>query len=201
MDSKLKWSSHIARAAQKGGAQLEALSRLVGSTWGLTFARARNLYTVVIRPTITYGCGIWAGGEKGEGLQERTLRPLAKLRNKCLRRITGAYKRTPAAALEKDSNIPPAQLYTKPRHTSMPSAQTSPQQRWPYGNDASRSATKATQVADDNSKRRLHRERPFRPGRGKHGRKRLGRRTSRKNANKQMARLWAKPDAGRLATG
>ena len=66
----------------------------------------------VIRPT-TYGCGIWAGREKGEGLQERTIRPLAKLQNKCLRRITDAYKRTPAAGLEKDSNIPTVQLYTK----------------------------------------------------------------------------------------
>src|SRR5436305_1865960 len=70
VDSKLRWSSHIARAAEKGGTQLEALSRLVGSTWGLTFARARTLYTAVIWPTITYGCGIWAGGEKGKGLPE-----------------------------------------------------------------------------------------------------------------------------------
>jgi len=113
VDSKLRWSSHIARAAEKGSAQLEALSRLVGSTWGLTFARARTLYTAVIRPTITHACGIWAGGKKGEGLQERTLRPLITLQNKCLRRITGAYKRTPVAALEKDTNIPPIQLYTR----------------------------------------------------------------------------------------
>ena len=101
------------RAAEKGSAQLEALSRLVGSTWGLTFARARTLYMAVIRPTITYGCGIWAGGEKGEGLPEHTLRPLITLQNKCLCRITGAYKRTPVAALEKDSNIPPIQMYTR----------------------------------------------------------------------------------------
>jgi len=66
VDSKLRWSTYIARVARKGNSQLEALSRLVGSTWDLTFARARILYTAIIRPAITYGCGIWAGGEKGE---------------------------------------------------------------------------------------------------------------------------------------
>ena len=59
------WSAHVAEAASKGRAQFEALSRLVGSTWGLIFARARTLYTAVVRLTITYGCEVWAAGEKG----------------------------------------------------------------------------------------------------------------------------------------
>jgi hypothetical protein len=66
VDGKLEWSTHVAEAASKGRAQFEALSRLVGSTWGLTFARARTLYTAVVRLTITYGCEVWAAGEKGE---------------------------------------------------------------------------------------------------------------------------------------
>jgi hypothetical protein len=65
VDSSLKWSVHVAEAASKGRAQFEALSRLVRSTWGLTFARARTLYTAVVRLTITYGCEVWAAGEKG----------------------------------------------------------------------------------------------------------------------------------------
>jgi hypothetical protein len=79
VDSKLKWSAHVAEAARKGRAQFEALSRLVGSTWGLTFARARALYTAVVRPTITYGCQIWAAGEKGKGLPAATIKPLVQL--------------------------------------------------------------------------------------------------------------------------
>ena len=46
-------------------------------------------------------------------LPEHTLQPLITLQNKCLRRITGAYKRTPVAALEKDSDILPIQMYTR----------------------------------------------------------------------------------------
>ena len=89
----------------------------------------------------------------------------------------------------------------KSRHTGMPSTQTSPQRRWPYGNGARGSATNTTQVADDNGKRRLHRERPSQPRRGKRGRKKLGRRTDRRNASRRMARSWAKPDAERRVTG
>jgi len=40
----------------------------------------------MIRLAITYGCGIWAAREKGEGLQASTLR-----------RISGPYKRTAVA--------------------------------------------------------------------------------------------------------
>jgi len=46
-----------------------------------------------------------AGGEKGEGLQTHALRLLATLQDKCLRRITGASKRTPVAALKNDAGI------------------------------------------------------------------------------------------------
>jgi hypothetical protein len=35
------------------------------------------------------------------------LQPLVKLQNKCLRRITGAYKRAPIKTLEKDAAVAP----------------------------------------------------------------------------------------------
>jgi len=92
VDSKLKWLAHVAEAARKGHAQFEALSGLVGSTWRLTFTRARTIYTTVVRPTTIYGCQIWAAGDKGKGLPNSTIKPLVQLQSKCLRKITGAYK-------------------------------------------------------------------------------------------------------------
>ena len=77
----------------------------------------RTLYTAVIRPTITYNCGIWAGGEKGEGLQERTLRPLAKLQNKCLRRITGAAAPT---SVHRRPHLKKTPTYHRPNCTPKP---------------------------------------------------------------------------------
>lgn len=113
VDSKLSWSAHIAQAAQKGEAQFTALSRLVASTWGLTFARARLIYTAVVRPTIAYAGSIWSSCEATQGQRQKRLQPLVKLQNQCLRKITGAYKRTNITALEKNADIPPLLAYLK----------------------------------------------------------------------------------------
>ena len=49
--------------------------------------------------------------DKGDPAADTLLKPLHKIQNKCLRRITGGYKRTPRAALEKETGIPPIDLY------------------------------------------------------------------------------------------
>ena len=41
------------------------------------------------------------------------LKPLQKVQTACLWSITGGYKRTATALLEKEANIPPLQLYIK----------------------------------------------------------------------------------------
>ena len=41
----------------------------------------------------------------------RTVSPLHKVQNECLRKATGAYKRTPRAALERETGVPPIDLY------------------------------------------------------------------------------------------
>jgi hypothetical protein len=37
--------------------------------------------------------------------------PLHKIQNKCLRRVTGVYRRTPKAALKRETGVPPVDLY------------------------------------------------------------------------------------------
>ena len=44
-------------------------------------------------------------------LLKSALVPLAKLQNKCLCRTTGAYRRTPRAALEREAAVPPLDVY------------------------------------------------------------------------------------------
>jgi hypothetical protein len=41
------------------------------------------------------------------------MQPLKVVQNKCLRKITGGYKRTPSAALEREAGISPLDLYTE----------------------------------------------------------------------------------------
>ena len=46
-----------------------------------------------------------------KSLTATTISPLHKIQNECLRKVTGAYKRTPRAALERETGIPPVDLY------------------------------------------------------------------------------------------
>ena len=59
LDPKLKWSAHAEIAHQKGVAAIAALKRVTTSTWGASFVRARLLYNLVVRPTITYRTEAW----------------------------------------------------------------------------------------------------------------------------------------------
>ena len=47
----------------------------------------------------------------GEPLAAAIIKPLEKIQNKCLRKVIGAYKRTPRAVLEYKVNVPPLNLY------------------------------------------------------------------------------------------
>ena len=50
---------------------------------------------------------VWAIGETEKGPPKSLLKPLQKVQTACLRSITGGYKRTATALLEKEVNIPP----------------------------------------------------------------------------------------------
>jgi hypothetical protein len=112
VDPKLTWKEHIQRAASKGLAAFEALSCIVTSTWGPSIRRARLLYTAVVRPSMMYAAPTWVSGAGTPAARSR-LKPLNTIQNKCLRRITGGYKRTPIAALEREAGIPPLDLYAE----------------------------------------------------------------------------------------
>ena len=51
----------------------------------------------------------------GETLPKTRVRPLEKVQNICLRRITGGYRRTPRVALEKEAYVIPLDLYIDAR--------------------------------------------------------------------------------------
>jgi hypothetical protein len=58
-----------------------------------------------------YGAQIWGIGLNGKPLAKSSLAPLEKIQNQCLCRITGAYKRTPRAALEREAVVLPIDVY------------------------------------------------------------------------------------------
>ena len=111
LDPALTWKEHIAQATRKGIAASEALSRLASSTWGPTARNSRLLYTAVIRPTLLYGAQEWSMRPDGKPLAKTTMAPIHLTQNACLRKLTGGYIRTPRAALERESDIIPIDLY------------------------------------------------------------------------------------------
>lgn len=111
VDSKLRWKGHVQQVVQKGNMAFEALSRLTASTWGPSMKRSRLLYTAVARPAMLYGSQLWGVREDGTPPAASLIRPLKCLQNQCLRKVMGAYKRTPTAALERESNVPPVELH------------------------------------------------------------------------------------------
>lgn len=57
-----------------------------------------------------YGARIW-GTQDGKAVKASVMQPMKMVQNKCLRRITGGYKRTPIAALEIEADIQLPDLY------------------------------------------------------------------------------------------
>jgi hypothetical protein len=111
LDPALTWKEHITHATNKGLAASEALARLATSTWGPSARHSRLLYTAVIRPILLNGSQEWSMRSDGRPQAITAIAPLQKVQNECLRRITGAYKRTPRKALEREACIMPLDLY------------------------------------------------------------------------------------------
>lgn len=82
-----------------------ALTKIAASTWEATLNKARQVYTAVVRPAMTYGAPI---SHTPKEPNRKSVGPIAKLvtlQNKCLRSITGAYKATNTKVLEAESGV------------------------------------------------------------------------------------------------
>ena len=65
----------------------------------------------MVRPVLTYGCGVWHTPEGIPGWRKTAIQPLKKIQNQCLRTISGAYKSTSTQTLEHKTGIPPLSLH------------------------------------------------------------------------------------------
>lgn len=72
--------------------------------------KARQVYTAVVKPIITYGAAIWHAAPGTSEAKMPHVKKLALEQNGCLRAVLGAYNATPTAALEAESNISSIQI-------------------------------------------------------------------------------------------
>ena len=75
--------------------------------------RSRLLYIATVRPAMLHGAQVWGVRDDGGTPAKSLLKPLQKVQNRCLRRVTGAYRRTLIVVIKKEAAIPPIQLYIK----------------------------------------------------------------------------------------
>src|SRR5436190_4314811 len=120
LDPKLRWGEHVKVVLGKMKTQTNALIRTTASTWGATFASARQIYSAVVRPALAFGAAVWHPPQSGRQRGKRALPrgPAARLRsvqNKCLRIVSGAYRATPISVLETETFTPPLDLYLDAR--------------------------------------------------------------------------------------
>lgn len=114
-DPKLNWGAHIKKVQQNAVTQVQSVSRLTQSTWGATFHKAKQLYSTIVRPALTYGSSIWAETGTTGNIPERIVNPLKSIQRRCLLSITGAYKSTSARVLQHETSILPMEIYLKNR--------------------------------------------------------------------------------------
>ena len=106
-DPTLRWDVHRREVEGKLKTQTLTLTRLTASTWGASFAQARHLYTVAIRPAITYGHIAW---DTPGGSRRPIARALDKCQSRCLRTVCGSFRSTPLKTLQAETSTPPLQL-------------------------------------------------------------------------------------------
>src|SRR6516162_7063943 len=91
-----------------------ALTRLAASAWGCSLARAREIYTKVIRGAVAYGASAFHTPST-ENRPKGVTRGLMAAQTRCLRTDAGAYKATPVRSLETETWVPPLDLYLNTR--------------------------------------------------------------------------------------
>ena len=109
IDTKLKWEAHIQKIQKKIINQSMTLTKISTSTWGATFSKARQVYTAVVCPAMTYGSSIWHIPKDIK--KSSSSDKLAILQNKCLQTIAGVFKATLISILEAETFIAPIDIH------------------------------------------------------------------------------------------
>ncbi len=108
-DGKLRWGPHIKEVKAKMTSQCLALTMTAASTWGATLNKARQVYSSVVRPAMTYAATAWHAPKGLREAKQTHIKKLDSIQNGCLRRVLGAYRATATRVVEAETGVPPLQ--------------------------------------------------------------------------------------------
>jgi hypothetical protein len=106
LDKGLTWKKQLDSVINKAYRAFWTCRGMFGRTWGLRSQVVYWIYTMVVRPIVTYAATVWWPRIKyGTSRAE-----LSKLQRMACLGITGAMRTAPAAAIEVLLGLPPLHL-------------------------------------------------------------------------------------------
>ena len=111
IDTKLKWEFHVKKIQNKMTNQTLALTKLIASTWKVTFNKVRHIYKAMIRLDIIYESMTWHELKNIKLISKKMINDLTIIQNNCLRRIFDVYKTTFIAKLKTKTHISLIDIY------------------------------------------------------------------------------------------
>lgn len=103
LDRTLTFGPHIEKITTKATRALWMTRRALGAKWGLTPKLTHWIYTVMIRPIITYASFVWWPAVRTQKCRNK----LTKVQRLACLGITGVKNSTPTAAMETMLDLPP----------------------------------------------------------------------------------------------
>ncbi len=105
MNSKLKWKSHIRTIQEKMITQMLIFSRFTAFTWKACFARARLIYSSIIKLAIIYESSIWYALHERSNSVSVTTTQLMKMQKIALRIVLKNFQITSLKILKKKTHV------------------------------------------------------------------------------------------------
>ena len=102
IDKYLNWNEHIDKTVKNCIKCIFAAKKAIGKKWGLTPANIKWLYTMVIRPKISYGAVAW-----GTSLSTRNTKQLNRVQHLISTLITNAHRSTAQEVLDLVLDLEP----------------------------------------------------------------------------------------------
>lgn len=107
LDKKLTWNSQMDRVTSRAKKNLQTCKRVVGSTWGVRPKMVMWIYSMVVKPMVSYASVVWWP----KVTQATARQKLDSLQRMACLSVTGAMASAPTAALNAILDLPPLWAY------------------------------------------------------------------------------------------
>ena len=111
LDKALNFKAHIQHAIKKGTEAALALGCIGRAMWGTSHKYVRQLFLTVVAARMDYAAVVWHG-PRADGSTEASaaMRKFSTVQRVGMKAITGCYRTTPTAAMEREAGLPPPWL-------------------------------------------------------------------------------------------